>query len=82
MNTLQYRVVDGGVEVTRVSPHSRKLNTMVLPITEQRLRDFCAGNLQGLIQDIFPELTQFQREFLQTGFTEEDWDEVFANENE
>jgi len=31
-----------------------------------------------LIQQIFPNLTAAQREFVKTGYTQEDWDQMFA----
>jgi len=32
-----------------------------------------------LSQDVWPELTYDQREFIQTGYTTEEWDEIFAD---
>jgi hypothetical protein len=34
------------------------------------------------IQDIFPDLTAGQREFIFTGYTEEDWATLFPPEEE
>lgn len=74
MNKLQ--VVKLGPElvaITRRSPFSGKDNTMQLPISFDRLKSYCDGTTVGLIQNIFPDLTPEQREFLQTGYTPEDW---------
>jgi hypothetical protein len=34
-----------------------------------------------LIQDAFPGLNSDQREFIQTGITIEEWDEIFGEED-
>lgn len=57
--------------ITRVSPMTGRENTMDLDITEEQLWQWRNG---ALIQDAFPNLTSAQREFLKTGFTEEDWE--------
>jgi hypothetical protein len=51
---------------------SGKENTLDLNITEEQLTRYNAGD--GLIQNIFPDLTPGEREFLMTGITEEEWD--------
>lgn len=63
------------MQVTRVSPVTRKSNTMELPITEEQMRRWNSG---VLIQDAMPHLTPDQREFLMTGMTPEDWKAVFG----
>jgi hypothetical protein len=35
-----------------------------------------------LIQDAFPTLTADEREFILTGITSEEWDEIFPEEDE
>ena len=65
------------MQVTRTSPLTGNVNTMVLDITHEQL-----GELQRpdrrLVQDIFPDLTPAQREFIITGYTQEDWDTMFG----
>ena len=36
----------------------------------------------ALSQDVWPELTYDQREFIQTGYTTEEWDKIFADSAE
>ena len=80
-NTLQYIVLPNGhVRVTRRSDISGKENTMDLPISEARLKEFANDGGKTLIQRLLPELTPSQREFLKTGMTDEDWDEACAED--
>lgn len=48
-----------------------KVHTLDLPVTQKQIEYFEAG--YGLLQDIFPDLTPAQREFLKSGTTEEEW---------
>tara|TARA_R100000008_G_C3472313_1_gene109604 strand:- start:178 stop:333 length:156 start_codon:yes stop_codon:yes gene_type:complete len=50
---------------------------MYLPINQQELDRWHAGEL---IQDVFPNLSDDQREFLKTGITAEEWEEAFGEE--
>ena len=43
-------------------------------MTQEQLDAWQAG---GLIQNIMPDLSAGQREFLMTGITDEEWDETF-----
>lgn len=64
--------------VTRKSIVSGKVRTKDLPIEKEDLESYERG--EGLIQDIFPNLTPDQREFIQTGITEDEWDSLFKEE--
>jgi hypothetical protein len=66
--------------VQRVSQASGKMNEMDLPVTQEQLNEYYKG--VGLIQDIFPDLTADQREFLITGTTSEEWKIMFHSEDE
>ena len=68
-----------GLHVTRTSLFTRKRNSMTLKTTPQQFMDWQRGKL---IQDAFPELTADEREFLQSGATPEEWDNVFGKEEE
>lgn len=57
--------------LSRRSPFSGKVNTMVLPITEEQLLSYENGD--RCIQEVFPNLTPAQREFIMTGITEDEW---------
>jgi hypothetical protein len=60
------------MKITKISIISGKENTLDLDITEEQLARYNAGD--GLVQNIFPDLTPGEREFLMTGITEEEWD--------
>lgn len=68
--------------VIRKSQWSGKLNQLELPVTAQQIEDWRNGR-SGLIQQAFPQLTADQREFLMTGVTAQEWEEMFpAGEGE
>jgi hypothetical protein len=48
---------------------------MDLPVTEDQVNKYNNG---ALIQDAFPNLNASQREFLKTGLTDDDWDNMFS----
>lgn len=75
-------VPTGKVRVTRTSPLSKQLNSMDLSVEREKLTNFFAGLVLGLIQNIFPELNADEREFIKTGYTPEDWDKMFPPEEE
>lgn len=66
--------------VTRVSPRTGEANTMELDITDQQL--MLIINKSKPIQEIVPHLTSDEREFLITGYTAQDWDILFPEEEE
>jgi hypothetical protein len=67
--------------VTRVSPLTGKETTLDLPVTQAQLDEMALpGSQRRYVQDIFPDLTQAQREFIKTGYTEADWDAMFPDE--
>lgn len=66
--------------ITRRSPLTGKDNTMDLPITQDQLDRWMRR--EGLIQNIMPELTADQREFLISGCTPDDWDTLFPSDDE
>ena len=63
------------MKVERKSPFSGKVNIREIPCTESQMRQYLTG--QGLIQDIFPNLSADDREFIKTGITPEEWDATF-----
>jgi len=68
------------MKVTRISPLTHRETTLELDVTPeqlQRIRD-----RQELIQNIVPQLGPAEREFLLTGYTAEDWDAMFPEEDE
>jgi hypothetical protein len=71
---------DGDLIVSRVSIHTMKRNTMRLPIDRERFAKWRAS--EGLIQNIFPELNAAQREFLISGTTQEEWDDMTGGDED
>jgi len=65
--------------VTRKSAASGIERTLDLPITEQQMAAYQNG---ALVQDAFPHLTVDQREFIITGISSEELDEMFAEIND
>jgi hypothetical protein len=59
--------------IHRRSLISGKTNTMDLPVTEEQIETWQNG---GLIQDVFPELTPDEREFIKTGITSDEWQKL------
>lgn len=67
------------MKITRASIVSGIVREVDLPITEEQLAAFESG---ALIQDAFPNLTPDQREFILTGITAEEWNELFGHGEE
>lgn len=63
------------MKVQRRSPRTGNINEMDLDITVEQIRAWQHGGM--MIQDAMPHLTPAQREFLMTGYTQEDWDAIF-----
>ena len=66
------------IKLERKSPKTGKTNSMILNTTKEALDSYYAG--EGLIQVIFPQLNENEREFIKSGYTPEDWDEIFPKE--
>jgi len=64
------------VNVMRVSPLTGKTNIMQIDITLDQIHQWENG--LGLIQDIMPNLTASEREFIMSGMTDDDWNEAFG----
>ena len=45
----------------------------------KRMEAWANGN--GLIQDVFPELSADEREYILTGISPEEWDSMFSDED-
>jgi len=69
------------MKITKTSILSGKERTVEMPaVTEERLEDWRPknGNPGKRIQEVFPDLSADEREFLLTGITVEEWDEKFG----
>jgi len=59
------------MKIIRISSFSGEINTMELPITQAEIARWQAGEL---IQNVWPNLSTQQREFLMTGITAAEWE--------
>lgn len=65
------------MKVMRRSPLTKITETRDLPITPEQIARYNEG---ALIQDAFSNLTPGEREFLKTGYTEDDWRAMFSED--
>ena len=69
------------IKVTRQSILTRKMNTMELPILQEHLDMYdTIGGL--LVQNVFPNLSADQREFLINGVTPDEWNKHIGDFND
>lgn len=65
------------MKITRVSPFSNKKTTLEIDVTARQIASWEKGEL---IQDAMPNLTPAEREFIKTGVTPDEWDEIFGDD--
>jgi len=65
------------MQITRTSMFSGKANTLDLNVTAEQVAAWQGG---VLIQDAMPQLSNDEREFLKTGVTPQEWNEMFGEE--
>ena len=65
------------MKIIRTSQLTGIRRIVELPVTLNQIARFEKG--EEYIQDIFPDLTPGQREFIKTGISEEEWDEAFKD---
>ena len=68
------------MKIQRTSPLTGRVNEMDIAVTQDQLDRYSRG--EGLIQDIMPDLSAEEREFIMTGYTQKDWDTMFPPEDE
>jgi hypothetical protein len=67
-----------GCKVSRKRGFGPERREMELPVHPDRVVEWVESPMGGpLIQDVFPELSVDEREFLQSGNTPEDWAKMF-----
>lgn len=65
--------------IHKVSPVTNKLNAMEIAVTCSQIYDW---EVEGvLIQYAMPNLTAGEREFIKTGITPQEWDDMFGDED-
>lgn len=67
------------MKITRTSNYSGIKRTLDLPVTQEQIDAWEAG---ALIQNAMPSLSPDDREFLKTGITPDEWNEMFPKEDE
>ncbi len=76
---MNYKAVPEGIAVTKKSPLTKLENTMIFKVTlekfQKSLKFWDAGRP---VQKAFPYLDENEREFLLTGYTNEDWEAMFG----
>jgi len=65
--------------VSRVSHYSGERTERELDITEAQIQLYDENKIP--IQYVFPNLSPEDREFIKTGMTNSEWDELFGEEN-
>lgn len=66
--------------VKRTSPFSGITRERELDITPEQWTQYTKG--EGLIQNIFHNLSASDREFIITGITDDEWNDTFKEESE
>tara|TARA_R110001592_G_scaffold52911_5_gene162344 strand:- start:4388 stop:4636 length:249 start_codon:yes stop_codon:yes gene_type:complete len=65
--------------IHKVSPITNKLNAMEIDVTCSQIYDWEVEGM--LIQQAMPNLTADEREFIKTGITPQEWDDMFGDED-
>ena len=73
-------ITEGFVRVHKVSILSGKESSMILPVSEGRMKQWQRSCM--LIQDFFSDLSDDAREFLMSGITREEWEAAFPDGDE
>lgn len=63
------------MQISRTSPFTGKLHFMELNVSQVQLADWESGTLA---QNAFPQLSAEDREFIMTGITPTEWDDLFG----
>ena len=56
-----------------------KIHEMELDVTNEQVARYMRG--EGLVQDIFPNLTSAEREFIVNGITPQEWETFFGKQS-
>lgn len=68
------------MKITKLSNVSGISHTMDIPIDPVKYQKWVEDCNAPYVQNYFPELTSSQREFLLSGITDEEWDEIFGKD--
>ena len=70
------------MQVTRRSPLTGNINTLEVNVTQEQMQEFQSEGRQRLVQEIFCDATAPEREFILTGYTPQDWEQIFGGEED
>ena len=63
------------MKIVRTSPVTKSIREIEINVTYEQLERWRNGEL---IQNVMPELTPDEREFIMSGITPNDWDNIFG----
>ena len=64
------------IEIERISPLTGNWNKMYVDISQEQIKEWNSPRRERLIQDIFPNLSEDEREFIMTGYSPADWKDM------
>lgn len=67
------------MQIKRRSSLTGEVNTMEIDVTAAQIAAWERGELA---QNAFPDASPSEREFIMTGYTDFDWDEMFGEEED
>jgi hypothetical protein len=73
-------IAENKVLVQKKSMISGRVNSMLLPTTQGKIEYWIESG--KLIQDVMPDLSADHREFLMSGITPREWNEMCGDEDE
>ena len=73
-------IAENKVLVHKKSTVSGRVNSMLLPTTQGKIEYWLESG--KLIQDVMPDLNDNQREFLMSGITPREWNDMFGEEDD
>ena len=76
------------MNITMASAATGSVNTMNINVTEQQLAHYVNSGMciqdawvdGSLIQDVMPDISADEREFIMTGITPDEWDAMFGED--
>lgn len=71
-----------GQTIERTSPMTGETRVRDMYATAAQWADWYAQPREKMIQDIFPDWSPADREWIKTGYTDSDWDDKFPPEDE
>lgn len=68
------------MKITKTSAFTGTTRTRDLPVSEVDYGRWARG--EALLQDAFPHLNADDREFIKTGITPEEWEQIYPEEED